>query len=532
MILDMKKNILYLFSVLLCLSCDDYLATMPDNRAESDSEEKINKLLVSAYPESDYIVCTELSSDNVDDYGSNNPYTDRFLEQVYGWQTITETDNEDPKRIWEACYGAIANANEALKAIDEMGNPDNLSAERGEALVARAYCHFILTNVFCQNYSEKYSAQDLGVPYMEAAETELDPKYERGTVLEDYEKMAKDLEEGLPLINDAIYSVPKYHFNTRAAYTFASRFYIFYQKWDKAIKYATMALGNNPASLLRDYPSLVALPRNLKNVGTQYVSTSLKTNFLVQTAYSRLGTIFGAYYTGSRFSHGALLAQMETLNNAPWGKYSTSTTNYANMYKLRPYIYSGTNLDKTLLPRLPYLFEYTDPVAQTGYSRTVYVALSAEEALLNRAEAYVMSDKYSEALVDINTWTSNTLNTVYAATPQLTEQSVVSWANSYEYYKPTAPTPKKKLNPDFLTIEAGSKQESFIHCLLYMRRCEFMHSGMRWFDIKRYGIEIHRRTVNGLAVNSVDDELKVRDNRRALQLPQDVIKAGIIANPR
>ena len=44
MILDMKKNILYLFSVLLCLSCDDYLDTMPDNRAEIDSEEKINKL--------------------------------------------------------------------------------------------------------------------------------------------------------------------------------------------------------------------------------------------------------------------------------------------------------------------------------------------------------------------------------------------------------------------------------------------------------------------------------------------------------
>jgi hypothetical protein len=162
----------------------------------------------------------------------------------------------------------------------------------------------------------------------------------------------------------------------------------------------------------------------------------------------------------------------------------------------------------------------------------VYVALSAEEALLNRAEAYVMSDKYSEALADINTWASNTLNATYVATPQLTEQSILAWANSYAYYTPKEPTPKKKLNPDFITVAEGSKQESFIHCLLYMRRCEFMHSGMRWFDIKRYGIEIHRRTVNGLAVNSVDDELKVRDNRRALQLPQDVIKAGITANPR
>jgi len=248
MILIMKKNILCLLSVLLFISCDDYLDKMPDNRAEIDSEEKINKLLVSAYPTNDYVLCAELSSDNVDDYGSNNPYTDRFLEQVYNWQIVTETSNEDPKQIWESCYGAIANANQALKAIDEMENSDNLLAERGEALLARAYCHFILTNIFCQNYSAEHSAKDLGIPYMEAAETEIDPKYQRGTVLEDYEKMARDIEEGLPLINDAIYSVPKYHFNTKAAYTFASRFYLFYQNWDKAIKYATMALGNNSAS--------------------------------------------------------------------------------------------------------------------------------------------------------------------------------------------------------------------------------------------------------------------------------------------
>lgn len=528
--LIMKKYTLCLFSVLLFMSCDDYLDKMPDNRAEIDSEEKVNKLLVSAYPTNDYILCAELSSDNVDDYGVNNPNSERLLEQVYSWQTVTEADNEDPKKIWESCYGAIANANQALKAIDEMGNPDNLLAERGEALLARAYSHFILTNIFCQNYSTEHSAKDLGIPYMEAAETELDPKYERGTVLEDYEKMAKDIEEGLPLINDAIYSVPKYHFNTKAAYTFASRFYLFYQKWDKVIQYATMALGSSPTSLLRDYASLVALPRNLKNVGTQYVSTSLKTNFLIQTAYSNLGTIFGAYYTGSRFSHGALLARMETLNNAPWGKYSN--TNYAYMYKLRPYIYSGTNLDKTLLPRLPYFFETTDPVSLTGYRRTVYVALSAEEALLNRAEAYVMLGKYTEALTDINLWSGNTLNATYAANPELTEVSILQWAGSYEYYKPSAPTPKKKLNPDFISIEEGSKQESFIHCLLYMRRCEFMHEGMRWFDVRRYGIEICRRTVSGLIINSVDDELKVRDNRRALQLPQDVIKAGITANPR
>ena len=54
-----------------------------------------------------------------------------------------------------------------------------------------------------------------------------------------------------------------------------------------------------------------------------------------------------------------------------------------------------------------------------------------------------------------------------------------------------------------------------------------IHEGLRWQDIKRYGIEIsHNR--DGLA----NDILKVDDPRRAMQLPQDVINAGLEANPR
>lgn len=534
MIMNMnKKYVPCLFALLLItlFSCNDFLDEMPDNRAELDSEEKIRKMLVNAYPVNQFVLVTELASDNVDDYGVNNPYTTRFWEQLYNWVDVTENDNESPKRIWEGCYSAIANANQALQAIEEMGNPASLNPARGEALVARAYSHFILTNVFGQHYSKTHSETDLGVTYMEKAETELNPKYERETVADNYEKIAKDLEEGLPLINDAFYSVPRYHFNSLAAYTFASRFYLFYQNWDKAIQYATMAIGENPNELLRDYASLVALPRDLGNVAIQYTSSSRKSNLLVQTGYSQLGTIFGAYYTGSRYSHGNLIAQTESFNQAPWGRYPTNVYNYNTMYKLRPYIYAGTNLDKTLVPRVPYIFEMLDPVAQTGYRRAVYVALKSEEALLNRAEAYIMKGDLGNALADINIWTANTLNPA-TSSPNLTDESIKNWAVAYEYYTPEQPTPKKKLNPDFINLTEGSLQESYLHCLLFMRRHEFLHEGMRWFDVKRYGIEIHRRTVDGLTVKSVDDTLSIRDNRRAIQVPQDVVDAGLTPNPR
>jgi tetratricopeptide (TPR) repeat protein len=448
---------------------------------------------------------------------------------------VTETDNEDPKQVWGALYGAITNANQTLTAIADMGNTPELQAAKGEALLCRAYSHFILVNLFSNAYNPATAAKDLAVPYMDGPETELNPKYERGNVADFYAKLEKDIEEGLPLIDDGMYSVPKYHFNEKAAYTFASRFYLFYGKWDKAIECANHVLGSAPAEYLRNYAELNALPTSPPDVrGNAYNSTNSKNNFLVQTAYSSLGLIFGPYYFESRISAGNLLMQTEMFNNAPWGGLapSTSSYNYRKMYKLDHYVYVATGFDKTILPRLNYLFEYTDPVAGIGYYRTLYAALTAEEALLNRAEAYIMKGQYELALADMNLWTANTLNPSYCD-PVLTDEVIKNWASGMEYYTDTAPTPKKKLNPLLTTITEGSDMEAYVHAILYMRRAEFYMMGLRWLDVKRYGIEITRRKLGTtLEVLETYDRLTVDDERRALQLPKDVITAGMTPNPR
>lgn len=522
----MKRNyilpLVALASVLCCTSCNDYLDEMPDNRAELDTETKIVSLLVSAYPSNSYVMAAEMSSDNTDDYGETNPYGGRFYEQLFNWMDVTETNNESPARVWEGCYGAIAAANQALTAIEELGNPASLNAAKGEALVCRAYGHFILVNIFSQHYSPQHAATDLGITYIEKPETELNPKYDRGTVEQVYAKIEADLLAGLPLLNDAIYSVPKYHFNTKAANAFATRFFLYYQKWDEAIKYATVTLGSTPKTVLRDNVQMGLLPRDpLAKVSTQYISASHKCNFLLLTAYSQLGTVYGAYYTGSRYAHGAVISATETLQaKGPWGTFSGST------FYLNPWVYGGTNLDKVLLPRVPYLFEYTDAVAQTGYTRSVYTGFTAEETLLNRAEAYIMKKEYASAAADMKLWADNTVKTGTA----LTEASIEAWADGFEYYTPTAPTPKKTLNPNF-AVEAG-KQENFVHCLLFLRRHETLHSGLRWFDTKRYGIELARRVIQSGKVASVGDVLKARDPRCAMQVPADVIAAGLTPNPR
>jgi hypothetical protein len=72
-----------------------------------------------------------------------------------------------------------------------------------------------------------------------------------------------------------------------------------------------------------------------------------------------------------------------------------------------------------------------------------------------------------------------------------------------------------------------------LQCLLSFRRVETLHQGLRWFDIKRYNIEIPRVLIgkNGKPSKNLD-WLKQNDPRMAVQIPTSIVAAGLPANPR
>jgi tetratricopeptide (TPR) repeat protein len=528
----MKKFLSLLIISLIFASCNKFLDELPDNRAEVDNSDEVAKLLVSAYPENSHTIIAEMYSDNIDDYkGPTNSWSDRFLEQAVTWQDITESDNEDPAFVWSAHYTAIANANQALAAIEELGEPEELLPYKGEALVARAYNHFILVNLFCLHYNKATSGTDLGIPYMDHAETELDPKYERGTVAKVYELIEKDLEEGLPLIKD-VYSVPKYHFNRNAAYAFASRFYLFYEKYDKVIECANTIFGATPAALMRNWAAISQQTYDFNVYAEDYINAVHKCNFLLAPAYSRGGWFFGIDLRGKRFAHSRLISNYETLQApAPWGTYNNNTYHYT----VKTFGSSGGEYSVAMIAKIPNLFEYTDPVAGIGFAHTVFPVLQAEEALLNRAEAYALTNRYDEAVADLVTWQNSRIK----SGTTLTLAGIHNFFRNVDYYAPKKPTNKHKLNPLISTPITDSIQQSLIHCILFVRRIHTLYEGLRWFDVKRYGITIYRRQLtNAVAsdspasVEKVYDSLTINDPRRAIQLPQDVISAGLKPNPR
>lgn len=129
----MKKiNIFNILScgLLLFASCDDFLDTTPDNRAEIDTSAKITSLLTSAYAENSFILLTELSSDNTMDNGAQYTAYNEEQEDAYLWKDITTTGNDSPKSVWDANYAAVAAANQALKAIEDLGSPASLNPQK------------------------------------------------------------------------------------------------------------------------------------------------------------------------------------------------------------------------------------------------------------------------------------------------------------------------------------------------------------------------------------------------------------------
>ena len=550
---NLFKTIAVLVAFASLTACDKFLDKMPDNRAEINTQEKIRALLTSAYTSGTYLLFSEYMSDNVDNMGEDNPGTDRFVDQCFTWADVTEKDNDSPQSFWEGCYEAINHANLAIEAIQKLAGCEDelklsavekagLTAELAEALLCRAYHHFMLVNFFSLNYNANTSDKDLGVPYIDQVPVELNPKYDRGTVAGVYEKVEADLEIALRYVSDSYYQVPKYHFNVKAAYAFAARFYLFCEKWDLAAQYATKCLGSQPAAVLRDWQARNKLERDREVKSNDFIKSSHETNLLLMTSY----TVFGWYmaYPGiTKYSHNSFLnfTEIHYAKNI-WGNENTGWRNVYPWYWEGPEWYSGSNFDQMAFWKIPYLFEYKDPVAGTGWHRAVHPAFTMDETLLNRAEAYVMLGRYDEAAADLNTWAHNLIKDQYFSAT-LTPESIHEFYKNVAYWTPQEPTIKKHLHPAFAIGGEGELRESMLQCVLGFKRIENAAQGLRWLDIKRYGIEITRRVLepnpkagdNDASYMIKDgqvDILTVDDPRRAMQIPPDVLTAGIAPNPR
>ncbi|MBR1719821.1 MAG: RagB/SusD family nutrient uptake outer membrane protein [Phocaeicola sp.] len=553
-----ESLIIGILVVSLTTSCDfvtdpdKFLDQVPDERVEVINLEQVIMLLGSAYSAANYGWLCEASSDNIVDV--NAPYYatqsngsevlvhynlnsySRMDDEIYKFEPVrSSTDSDSPSSIWENCYQAIATVNHALAVLDTLKAQANgdmseeMKAAYGEAYLSRAYHHFILVNIFSQAYkSEELSKNDVGIPYVKEAEDVVLKNYDRSTVTETYKKIQEDLELGLTYVSDVNYKMPKWHFNINAAHAFAARFYLYKRDYDKVIEHADVVLGTDPAALndkLMDYTHFDECTSST-DYAEIWQGPSQANNLMLMATYS----IQWRRQIGRRYAcAGKALRDIEFHLGPNWRWYLMPTAGVSGGT-----FWDGTSDHGFTSARIAERFEYTDKVAGIGYAHVIRREFTATELLLERAEAKLLKansdvEGFIEDILayDNNRFTFSESNNLFYrssnALVDLTRETIESYyvrtsnSNVYADWNFT-----QKMDPNFV-IDAD--KVVYMNCLNDMRRFETAYTGLRFFDLKRFGIEYTH--VYGVDGEGVDYFLGSTDPRRAIEAPQEVLAAGL-----
>jgi hypothetical protein len=414
-------------------------------------------------------------------------------ENAFPWkyQDQNKTTYDTPTMYWNSCYQAIAAANEALNAIEKAGNTSEYSASKGEALVARAYAHFMLVTLFAKAYDPATAESDPGIPYVLKPEEVVQGDYQRGTVASVYAQIEKDLTDGLPLIKNSSYRIPRYHFTTFGANAFATRFYLFKRDYPKVITYANAAYPTaTVASNLRPWNSTYG-PLGFYELQAVYTNSTEQANVLLAEVNTVWGRNFYSYNYG--FESTLLTSVLNTGTN-PIG---TRLAYITKVFGAQPIYYN--------IPKFREHFVKETISANFGDAYNMVPLFTSEEVLFNRAEANAMlGTNNALTIADIDAYLSKRIVGYSATTDKFTEAKATAF------------------------FPALSVKDALVGTILNFKRQEFMHEGLRWLDVLRLKIPIEHNSLDGKTKIS----LGANDPRRLLQIPQDAVAAGLAANPR
>lgn len=421
-------------------SCKKFLAVNPDNRIRPQSVEDYQAILTGALPQAFHLF-TELYTDNYRYYDYpdfNNANIQSWLKPVYLWSDeYISNSGITPEGGWRKYYNSIYVSNVVLEGLKTAtGDEARKSSLRGEALLVRAYCHFMLVNIFAKHYNEATAAADFGIPYALETEKESNTHYKRDAVKVVYDLVEKDALEGLSLIKDELYDKPKFHFSTTSANAFLSRVYLFKGDFEKSLLHSERVFAKTTAvrDLFKDYDT--------------YMATGLYAEFA-----SRYATV----------EQSNILLMNHTLE---WNSFAR-TGMYANEYRntfasadLRGKLYTFTsNQTPNYIVRK---FRSQTPSDGQQYSNVSLFVV--EEVMYNAAEAAIRKASPNPA------YAIDKLNAILI----------------------------KRLRP-YTALKAAdfSTNEALLAKIIDEKNRELCYEGYRWFDIKRFNIPVSHWTENG-----------------------------------
>ncbi|MGY0408286.1 MAG: RagB/SusD family nutrient uptake outer membrane protein [Polaribacter sp.] len=457
----MKQQFNYLilsFLTLLSFSCSDLLEEKVDNRTLITSLDEIEYAIANLVPRADYLF-TDIMSD---DYtykniaGHINQSARDLIRPIYEFTVTKESlpktsflsGGFNPYLAWRRYYFRINNAYLILKKIDAYkpvneSEKNRLADAKSQCLAIKAYCNFMLVNLFAKQYNAATASSDFGPPFIDRYSAKSVEIFPQKSVDFFYNSIEKNLLEALKGFNDNN-RINKLHFNTVSVKALLSRLYLYKKDWKNCIKYSSEVLEENNKllnikSLLNKH---IVDDNDIAEYSKQYFNPDQESYIQVSDdTYQLISFFFSGYYP---------YPIQAFVDNIGFTFYTIRTSPLFNDVIADKWLYFSRKGNQRLQIMMP-LF-------------------TVDEVVLNRAEAYIYNNQFTEAKEEISKILDLDVYTNLASR-------------------------KASLN-------ALNSKDNLIKFLLETRRIRFFCEGMRWFDLKRYQLPItHSSDLGDFIIN-------------------------------
>ena len=407
------KFAFFLTAICMLHSCSDFLEQEPGTQT-SISEQLATKqgvltALNGLYRELEQNLRTEAFAVYADLQGGNLKFAPSVttstttgsvgisgnVEHIYNFDDLA--NDSDLASFYTSSYDIINQANLILEFTDALKDATEIEKNqiKAEALTARAYAHFLLNELYSQDYGFTDDASHIGIVYMTKSITSGIQYPSRETAANTYNLIINDLKDALNIYTDIVllngytYS----YFNKNNAKALLARVYLSKKDWKNAYDTANDVITNSGVNLVNT---------------ADYIAEWKKPS----TPVSEILLEFSIPRTEEGTSSGSMAAFFGYSSNSIYGRYVASQ-DLLNLYEtgdIRKQLYTNHPLP-TLINLQPQTLDYY--FTEKFQGNPGYVAFRLSEQYLIRAEAALELNNLDQAVKDLNSIRTRANATAY-----------------------------------------------------------------------------------------------------------------------
>lgn len=471
---NLKYKLLALGMVLLMVSCEkEYLDTAPTNATGS-------KTVFETTQNAAYAVnglAKLMSSQYLQSQGFNGEGTikmwygnypgNHFVVDLSGWAPIINSEfNESVNSVylyypWYYYYMLIGNANAIILNVDGATGPDtDKQWIKAQALTYRAYAYMMLAQLYCNRWSDSNNGAADGLVLRKDLST---GDLARSTMLETYNSIYDDLNQALTLYAASGKSrTAPYQMNSNVAYAVYARAALNRQDYPTAEANAVKARAGFPLMTVAEYNAGFCNP-NQEWIWSTYGASDENIQFYSYFAYIAYNSSAGAVRSTPK------LISRELYNAIP-----------------------TTDIRRNL---------FLDPTGYT-YNTSTGRAAATDGTLRNRAFAVrplIRADATPYAYMQFKIAANDLPGVGHLNNFRSSEMILIEAEAKYFENKPatevqallTALTRTSGRDAAYTSTQTGA---ALLAEIKKYRAIELWGEGFDWFDAKRWGDNISRKT--------------------------------------